>query len=135
MIGEQILRFRLSEMALSLALSAVREILSRLPITPVPHVPPEVLGVMNLRGRIVPVLSLRHRFGLETEGVEEPTVIVIQQGDVLLGLLVDEVEEVVTVDSELQIAGEDNPHILGVYVEPDRVTQVLDLEPLLQRKI
>jgi purine-binding chemotaxis protein CheW len=132
-IGDQILRFQLGTMVLSVPLDSVREILSRSPITPVPHLAPEVEGVMNLRGRIVPVLSLRKRFGLECDDFEEPTVIVIQNGDVLLGVLVDLVEEVVTVEKELQIVGEENPHVCGIYVEANRVTQVLDLQPLLQR--
>lgn len=77
-----------------LDIKVVREIRGWTPATPVPHAPPYVQGVINLRGAVMPVLDLAARLNL---GVTEPTsrhvIVVAQCGDQLAGLLVDSVQE------------------------------------------
>ena len=81
-------------------IKAVREIRGWTPATPVPHAPPYVKGVINLRGIVMPVLDLAARLDL---GVTEPTsrhvIVVAQCGDALAGLLVDSVQETFHVSS------------------------------------
>lgn len=85
-------------------IKAVREIRGWTPATPVPHAPPYVKGVINLRGIVMPVLDLAARLDL---GVTEPSsrhvIVVVQCGEQLAGLLVDSVQETFFVSaSQLQ---------------------------------
>lgn len=81
----------------------VREIIGLITITPLPQTPDYVKGVMNLRGRIIPVIDLRAKFGLETvEATKETCVIVMEGGEgggsgtdgLVMGVVVDSVREV-----------------------------------------
>jgi len=73
----------------------VREIIGMLPITPVPGSPPEMIGVINLRGKVIPVISIRTRFGMPPVEAHPHNVIIVvenQRGEI--GLAVDRVAEV-----------------------------------------
>lgn len=79
----------------------VREIIGLIAITPLPQAPGYVKGVMNLRGRIIPVIDLRAKFGLDqVEATKETCIIVMEGGDatsgetVVMGVVVDSVREV-----------------------------------------
>jgi len=79
----------------------VREIIRLQKITPVPQMPAFVKGVINLRGRVIPVVDLRVKFGLKAEFGERTCIVVVQvklpgEQVVQMGLIVDSVEEVVT---------------------------------------
>lgn len=83
----------------------VREIIRLQKITPVPQLPPFVKGVINLRGRVIPVVDLRVKFGLKAEFGERTCIVVVQvklaaDNPVHMGLIVDSVEEVVTLTAE-----------------------------------
>lgn len=80
----------------------VLEIISIQSITTVPSTPNYVKGITNLRGRIVPVIEVRMRFGLETKPYDDRTcIIVLNIDEMYVGLIVDEVSEVVTVDEDM----------------------------------
>lgn len=73
----------------------VREIIGMLPITPVPGSPSEMMGVINLRGKVIPVISIRTRFGMPTAAAHPHNVIIVvenRQGEI--GIAVDRVAEV-----------------------------------------
>ncbi len=97
------LAFRLGEEGYGIAVRKVREILRMVEITPVPQMPAHVRGVINLRGKIVPVLDLRLRFGLPAVDDGGRTCILVMEallpgGEIrLLGAVVDWVEEVVAI--------------------------------------
>ena len=79
----------------------VREIIRMQKITPVPQMPAFVKGVINLRGRVIPVVDMRVKFGLKAEFAERTCIVVVQvklpsEQTVQMGLIVDSVEEVVT---------------------------------------
>lgn len=79
----------------------VREIIRMVDITPVPHAPAFVEGVINLRGQILPVIDLRKRFNLNSTELEEDTrIIVVEINNSLLGLIVDGVKEVLRIPSD-----------------------------------
>ena len=79
----------------------VREIIRMVDITPVPHAPAFVEGVINLRGQILPVIDLRKRFNLSSTEMEEDTrIIVVEINNNLLGLIVDGVKEVLRIPSD-----------------------------------
>jgi len=76
---------------------AVREICGWTHVTPLPKAPPFIRGVINLRGSVVPILDLPVRFGLTRTGADEShVIIVVQVGERTLGLLVDEVSEILS---------------------------------------
>ncbi len=91
--------------AYGIAVLKVREIIRMQKITPVPQMPAFVKGVINLRGRVIPVVDLRVKFGLKAEFAERTCIVVVQvklpsEQVVQMGLIVDSVEEVVTLNSE-----------------------------------
>ncbi|GFE82676.1 chemotaxis protein CheW [Steroidobacter agaridevorans] len=95
----QILTFHLDQQLFGVDILRVREIRGWTPVTPVPETPPHVLGVLNLRGAIVPVIDLRTRLGLPAVAGTATTVIVVltvvgSQGRRDFGLVVDAVSDV-----------------------------------------
>lgn len=100
------LTIELASEAYGLAVLKVREIIRLQKITPVPQMPDHVKGVINLRGRVIPIVDLRTRFGLKAEITERTCIVVVQvklanDQSVQLGLIVDSVEEVVTLTPDL----------------------------------
>jgi len=82
----------------------VREIIRMQKITPVPQMPSFVKGVINLRGRVIPIVDMRVKFGLKAEFAERTCIVVVQvklptEQIVQMGLIVDSVEEVVTLQA------------------------------------
>lgn len=104
-VAEKFLTFRLALEVYGISILKVQEIVGMMPVTRVPKMPAYVRGVVNLRGRIIPVIDLSQRFGLApAEDTEVTCVIVVQvigaSGSVTLGLIVDEVREVVDIVDE-----------------------------------
>lgn len=93
--------FALGEEEYGLEVLAVREIVSLLPLTSVPRTPDYVKGVMNLRGKVIPVIDLRAKFGLPAAASDRQTaIVVVEIQDSLAGVLVDRVREVADVPAE-----------------------------------
>jgi len=83
----------------------IKEIMGMMRITPVPRTPGFVRGVINLRGKVVPVLDLRHRFGMEARGYTDRTCILVVEipgsaGQIMVGVVVDSVSEVLNIKAE-----------------------------------
>jgi purine-binding chemotaxis protein CheW len=89
------LTFQVGSEEYGIEIFKVREIIGMLPITPVPGSPPEMMGVINLRGKVIPVVSIRSRFGMPAAEAHPHNVIIVvenRQGEI--GLAVDRVAEV-----------------------------------------
>lgn len=86
--------FQLGDEEYGLAVERVREVVKADRITRVPGAPPYVRGVINLRGRVVPVIDLRQRLGLGAASVERARIMVVEDGQALVGMLVDRASEV-----------------------------------------
>jgi purine-binding chemotaxis protein CheW len=137
------LTFVLDQERYSVPVLKVREIMRLCPITPVPRMPSYILGVINLRGKIVPVINLRARFGLpKALDLERACVVVVQfttsEGNPqLMGMVVDIVEEVSVFtlqDLELppDFGGDiDTRFITGMAKSKGTVKTLLDLDRLL----
>lgn len=98
----QYLTFRLDNQEYGLPIIEVQEIKGWTGITPVPNTPDHLLGVLNLRGTIIPVVDLRKRFALEhIQDDRFSVIIVVSMGERLAGLVVDSVSDVIS-------AGEDS---------------------------
>jgi len=108
-------------------------------ITPVPLASPEILGVLNLRGRIVTAVCGRRRLGVDPRAPDapEPKAVGLEIGGDNYGLVVDQVEAVVKLDPDEMIAAPDNlpPRwsevILGLFHQPDELLVILDVKRLL----
>ncbi len=137
-LGGKYLTFVLAEEEYGLEILKVREIIGMMDITAVPRTPEFVKGVINLRGKVIPVVDLRRKFGLPSvEATEQTCIIVVHVGQVEMGIVVDKVSEV------LDIASEDiePPPSFGVSVDTDfilgmgkagnKVTILLDISRVL----
>jgi purine-binding chemotaxis protein CheW len=136
------LTFSLGEEIYGLGILKVQEIIGVMAVTRVPRTPDFVRGVINLRGKVIPVVDLRLKFGMSTrEDTERTCVIVVQviRGgeQVTMGLIVDEVSEVLEVLSD-QIepppsfgAAVDTTFILGMGKVNEKVVILLDADRVL----
>jgi purine-binding chemotaxis protein CheW len=117
----------------------VQEIIRMVPITAMPNAPEFVEGVINLRGKIIPVIDFRKRFHIYDggEGDEETRrIIVVSFGTVTVGMIVDKVSQVIKITSDLisptpdVVKGFDSDYISGVARVGDRLIILLELEVL-----
>lgn len=98
----ELISFEIADQEFCIDIRAVREIRGWTPATPMPHTPSYMLGVINLRGSIMPVLDLRNRLDLgRTEASSRHVIVVVQHGERLAGLLVDAVQETFVIDEAL----------------------------------
>lgn len=98
----ELISFEIAGQEFCIDIRAVREIRGYTASTPLPHSPPYILGVINLRGAIMPVLDLRTRLGLgRTEASSRHVIVVVQHGERMAGLLVDAVQETFVVEESL----------------------------------
>lgn len=116
---------------------SVHEINRMMEITRVPQSPPFVEGVINLRGRIIPVVDLRSRFGLtRTEHTKDHRIVVVEVCERVIGFTVDKVNEVLRIDSNIvdtapsMSKGADADYVSGVGKLEDRLLIMLDLDAL-----
>ena len=139
--GGKYLTFGLAEETYGLEILKVREIMGLMDITAVPRTPNFVKGVINLRGKVIPVVDLRLKFGMpEAQHTEKTCIIVVQVGTVEMGILVDKVSEVLNIASA-EI--EDTPSfgvsvntdfILGMGKTNGKVTILLDISKVLSQQ-
>jgi purine-binding chemotaxis protein CheW len=135
----QIVGFRIGRETFGLPISLVHEIVRPPEITNVPHAPDYVEGVMNLRGRIVPVIDLRRRFGgAAIENSRKNRVLVVDVESRAVGLIVDSASEVLKI-SDAQIEPPPNvltdaatSYVTGVAKHQGRLIILVDLRRILQ---
>ena len=99
------LTFNLKEEEYGISILKVKEIIGMMPITSVPRTPQFIKGVINLRGKVIPVVDLRLKFSMESIDYTERTCIIVVEIDsdtitVLIGIMVDSVSEVLNIKAE-----------------------------------
>jgi purine-binding chemotaxis protein CheW len=99
------LTFTLARQEYGLEIMKVKEIIGAMEVTPVPQTPAYVAGVINLRGKIIPVINLRLKFGMEFLEYTERTCIIVaeidrESGSMPMGMVVDSVSEVLNIKKE-----------------------------------
>jgi len=127
------LQFSLGDQQYGLNVLQVREIICATDITPVPGAPEHVLGIINVRGSIITVVDTRHRLSLPSREMQESDWILIMdiEGQ-SIGLLVDEVSEVIDVDPDriesmrTNDSSTDARHVNGVLQQPEGMLVLLD---------
>ncbi|WP_029521055.1 chemotaxis protein CheW [Persephonella sp. IF05-L8] len=95
---ERLITFRLGDELVGVNIKDVIKITKDIEITPVPKTKPYILGVMNLRGNIIPVVSLKKKFNLQGEEVEKPTIVVVETELGHIGITVDKVEGAININ-------------------------------------
>jgi purine-binding chemotaxis protein CheW len=133
------LTFALADEEYGVPVLKVREIMKVLAITAVPQAPPHVKGVINLRGKVIPVVDLRLKFGFPSQAYDERTCIIVvdvvlRAGRVMMGVVVDAVSEVLTIAAnEIEATPDFGEHVntefmQGVAKIKGRVKFLLDLD-------
>jgi len=139
------LTFTLADEEYGIGILKIKEIIGMMPITTVPQTPEFVKGVINLRGKVIPVLDLRLRFGMEPIDYTERTCIIVveiegQSGTIMIGIVVDAVSEVLNIKAE---DIEDTPtfgtrlntdYILGMAKMEGGVKILLDIDRVLSQE-
>jgi len=138
---EKLLTFSLGSEGYGVPILKVKEIIGMMHITPVPRTPDFVKGVINLRGKIIPVMDLRAKFNMDEKEYNERTCIIVVEIELngvqrLLGVVVDMVSEVVSISSEEiepppQYGTKlDHNYILGIGKIKERVVIILDINEI-----
>jgi purine-binding chemotaxis protein CheW len=135
---EQVVVLELAGEAYGVEIGRVQEIIRMQPVTRVPNGPPCFEGVTNLRGRVIPVLDLRKRFGLEpTPPTRRSRIVVAELGEHTVGLVVDAVSEVLRVPAtaveppSALVTTADSAYLRGVAKLDERLVLLLDLARIL----
>ncbi len=133
----QLVSFHVGEEEFGLDILRVQEIIRIQPLTRVPNLPDYIDGVINLRGKVIPVIGLRKRLGLEKQIADKRTrIVVVDVHGQILGFVVDSVSEVLrihtdTVEPTPRLGKVERDYISGVGKLDSRLLLLLDLERLM----
>ncbi len=137
----QLVTFSIGEEEFGVDILKVQEIIRTMEITKVPRAPEFVEGVINLRGKVIPIIDLRRRFGLASKTHDKNTrIIVIEINNMIVGFVVDAVSEVLRIPTSTVeppppvVAGVESDYISGVGKLQDRLLILLDLDKLLSNE-
>ncbi|MFA8343253.1 MAG: chemotaxis protein CheW [Rhodothermaceae bacterium] len=135
----QLVSFKIGEEEFGVEILKVQEINRMLSITKVPNAPSFVEGVVNLRGKVIPIIDLRSRLNMEKKESDSKTRIVVVEIDgKIVGFIVDEVSEVLRIPRNITeappavVAGIDSDYITAVGKLEDRLLILLDLDKVLK---
>lgn len=96
----EIIAFRLHDQEFCVKTTTIREIRGWAPSTPIPHAPADVIGVMNLRGSVIPIIDLAFKLGMpSTVANERSAIVVAEVHNMVIGMLVDRVSDILTIAS------------------------------------
>jgi purine-binding chemotaxis protein CheW len=131
------LTFALGEEVFGIEIRFVTEIIGMQPITPLPEVPNFIKGIINLRGKIIPVVDVRLKFEKETVAYNDRTcIIVVETNEITVGLIVDKVAEVLMIEDENIVpppdhrTGIQNRYLAGIGKDGEDVKLLLSCEKL-----
>lgn len=136
---QQYIVFKLNEQLYGISIQNVQIIEKIKSIMHVPKVAACIKGVMNLRGEIIPVVGLREHFKMEAKDYTDKTrIIIVQLEDAMVGLIVDEVKEVIEIENS-QVEAVQNiqgkmktSHILGVGKVEENIITILNLTNIIE---
>jgi len=136
------LTFGLGQEGYGISILKIKEIIGMIPITPLPHTPAYIKGVINLRGKVIPVTDLRLKFGLLAQDYSDRTCIIVVEihnhsKSIIMGLLVDGVSEVANIrGGDIEKTPDfgtrlQSDFIQGIAKMDGRVKILLDIDRLL----
>ena len=133
----QLVVFQLAGEAYGVEITTVREIITMQPVTPIPRTPEFVRGIINLRGRVIPVVDLRRLLSLaQGDAGRETRIMVVEVGTRTVGCIVDAVKEVLTISDEViepptGAAGPEGEYLKGIAKVGDSLVILVDLQRVL----
>ena len=141
----QLVTFQLGGEKYGIDIMKVKEIQRKQEIRPIPNAPPYVEGILNLRGLIIPVINLHQRFHFKKADLNEEDqllsgIMVIQIRQMQVGVIIDRVSRVVTIDANTiqpppqMITGIGSEYIRGVVKEDGNYLLILDIERLFSTR-
>ncbi len=138
MNGGQILLYYIDNVLYGIEIEYITEIISILPITVVPRVPSFIKGVINIRGKVVPVISIRNKINQPEIPYDDKTcIIIVEINDLTVGLIVDCVREISTVLPTDTCSAPDSKHlnadqyIKSIIYSGGEIKQLLDIHKLI----
>lgn len=146
-LSAQYLTFTCADQDYGVDILRVQEIRGWSAVTKLPEAPRDVMGVLNLRGKIVPVFDLRTRFGLETKAIDASTVVIVlrltgEVGDRIVGICVDGVSDVqnVAADAVMAIPDVGGPPdtqdcVSGLVTVAGKTVMLLDIDHLFGSRV
>ncbi len=143
--GGKFLTFLLDQEMYGIPIEKSREIIGVMEITHIPKTKNYIKGVINLRGKIIPIIDLRLKFGMTEKAYTDRTCIIVieivnEEGHYLVGVAVDTVAEVVSIQkSDIDLPPEydaqmENDFLAGIGKLKDRVVLILDIEQILSEE-
>ena len=136
-LGGKYLTFFLAGEEYGVEILRVQEIISMMPVTRVPRTPSYIRGVINLRGKVIPIMDLREKFGMSPATEPEQVMIVVQVAGVQIGVVADKVSEVASIaaadiDPTPDFGAEIHTEfLLGLGKSNGRLRLLLDIERVL----
>jgi purine-binding chemotaxis protein CheW len=137
----QLVSFTIGQEEFGLDIQCIQEINRMVDITRVPNSPEYVTGVINLRGKVIPIIDLRKRFGFPPKDSDKNTrIIVVELSGMVVGFVVDTVREVIRIPKNITepppaiVAGIGSEFITAVAKLENRLLILLDLERILREK-
>jgi purine-binding chemotaxis protein CheW len=134
----QLVSFNIGEEEFGVDILKVQEINRMVDITRVPNAPDYVEGVINLRGKVIPIIDLRHRLNMvQKEADKDTRIVVVELESKIIGFIVDAVNEVLRINKSIteappaMVAGIDAEYITAIGKLEDRLLILLDLERIL----
>lgn len=130
--------FKLVDESYAVDIDHVENIEKHIEITRVPYTKKYIKGVINLRGNIIPVIDVRKRFNLkEKEADKDSRIMIINHGELKVGLLVDVSSEVLQIEDENiepapKVTGADDDYISSIGKDNGRIIMIVDLDKLLE---
>lgn len=134
----QLVSFNIGDEEFGVEILKVQEINRMVEITRVPNAPEYVEGVINLRGKVIPIIDLRRRLGMVQKNYDKNTrIVVVELDNKVIGFVVDSVNEVLRINKSIteppppMISGINSEFIIGIGKLEDRLLILLDLERVL----
>lgn len=137
--SQQIVTFTIDDKAFGIEVEKVKEIKGWQAVTPLPHAPVSVLGVINLRGMILPVYDLRIVIGLaKSTPAQSHVIVVVNIDDRIVGLLVDTVSDIIDItDDQIRAAPSivgPLEHIRAIIVQDDSMITLLNMQSVINEQ-
>ena len=138
---QQLVVFHVGAELYGVEIARVHEIIRLMTVTRVPRAPSFVEGVINLRGKVIPVVDLRRRFGLpQADHTRASRIVVVELSDHVVGIIVDGVSEVLRVNTATieppspVVAGIDSEYLSGIAKVDEQLIILLDVDRVLARE-
>lgn len=129
----QVVIFKLNEEQFAVETGKVQSINDAMEITKVPKAPAHIKGLINLRGNVISLLDINLLLGTPKQDEKQNNIIILEMEDELVGITVDQVDEVLDVEEELveKISDGKKAYIEGVVNFKDRIVTLIDIDKLL----